>query len=351
MEELINNIVTNKPISISVAIGIIIIFRIFAPIISYVIIKMFNLRKKFDIRKSVYYKLLKSILIVFGIYLAVILLKEPFQIDEQVMQFVIKIFKVIVILLISKGLSDSLSSRNSFITKLQNMINKDEENSTSIMVIGKILKVLIYIIAAIMIVAEFGYDLSGLITGLGLSGVIITLAAQDTAKNLFGGLVIFLDKPFKVGDYIQLPTCDGTVEDITFRSTKLRALDNSVLHIPNSEISSAIVTNYNEMQKRRYKTNLIIELGTPLSKMEMLIKDLENMLSNEEKVIQKSISVKFQNITDNGNEIVVIAYVDIINYTEFLDKQQEINYNIIKILETNGVQLAYNTQTIHLKNN
>lgn len=351
MKELINNIAENKIICLAVAIGIIIVFRILASIISYVIIKMFNIRKKIDIRKNVYYKLLKSLVIVFGVYLSVMFLKDPFKINEEIMQFIMKIFKVIIILLVSKGLSDSLSSKNSFITKLQNKINQDEEKNVSIMVVKKILKVLIYIIAVIMIVAEFGYDLSGLITGLGLSGVIITLAAQDTAKNLFGGLVIFLDKPFKVGDYIQLPTCNGTVEDITFRSTKLRALDNSVLHIPNSEISSTIVINYNEMQKRRYKTNLIIELGTPLSKIEKLINDLENMLSREEKVIKESINVKFQNIESNGNEIVVIAYVDIVDYAKFLDKKERINYNIIKILQENNIQLAYNTQIIHLKNN
>ena len=146
-----------------------------------------------------------------------------------------------------------------------------------------------------------------------------------------------------------MPEYDGTVEDITFRSTKVRTVENTVLHIPNSEISSAIITNCSEMQKRRYKTNLTIELGTSLEKTKKLIEDIEIMLEQEEKIIKDSISVKFQNITDNGIEIVAIAYVDIIDYGKFLDKQQKINYNIMRILENDSIELAYNTQTIYLK--
>lgn len=353
MEEMINNIINNvtnnKLLSLVTAIGIIIVFRIFASIIAYIIIKMCNLRKKLDIRKSAFYRPLKSFIIVLGVYLAVLFIRWTFGIDEKIMVIVTKIFKIIIVLLVSKGIIDSLTSQNSIIVKLQEKMSQSGENSTSTIVLIKVIKILIYIIASVIIVQELGYDLSGLIAGLGLGGVILTLAAQDTAKNLFGGMVIFLDKPFKVGDYIKLLECEGIVEDITFRSTRIRALDNTLLHIPNSEISSSIIINNSEIEKRRYKTNLTIELGTQLAKIEEVIKDIEQMLEIVEKVIPNSISVKFQNINNNGTEIVVIAYVDIVNYAEFLDKQQEINYNIMRILEANNVELAYDTQTIFLK--
>lgn len=350
MEEIINKITSNKAMTLGTAIIIVLIFRILASIIAYIIIKMFNIKKKIEIRKSPYYRPLKTFVIVLGIYLAVLFIREPLQINEKIMIIITKIFRIIVVALISKGLINSLSAPNSFIIKWQKKMTQDGVDSTSSIVILKILKILVYIGATVIIIQEIGYDLSGLITGLGISGVIITLAAQDTAKNLFGGIVIFLDKPFKVGDYIKLPEYDGTVEDITFRSTKVRTVENTVLHIPNSEISSAIITNYSEMQKRRYKTNLVIELGTPLIKIQQVIKDIEDMLSVQEKVIKDTINVKFQNITDNGTEVIVIAYVDIVNYNEFLEKQQQLNFDIMQILEDNKVELAYNTQTIHIKN-
>lgn len=349
MEEIINKIMSNKPMIIGTAIIIVIIFRILASIIAYIIIKMFNIKKKLDIRKNPYYRPLKTFIIVLGIYLAILFVQKPLDIGEQIMLIVTKIFKIVTVIIISKALINSLSSPNSFIIKWQKKMSQDGIDNTSSIVILKILKILVYIGITVIIIQEIGYDLSGLITGLGISGVIITLAAQDTAKNLFGGIVIFLDKPFKVGDYIKLPEYDGTVEDITFRSTKVRTVENTVLHIPNSEISSAIITNCSEMQKRRYKTNLVIELGTPLEHIQKLIKDIEDMLSTQKRVIQDSINVKFQNITDNGTEIVVIAYLDIVDYSEFLKKQQELNFFIMEILEEDNIELAYNTQTIHLK--
>ena len=104
----------------------------------------------------------------------------------------------------------------------------------------KIIRGVIYVVAIFIIIANLGIDISGLIAGLGLGGVIITLAAQDTAKNLIGGVVIFLDKPFVVGDWIQMDTFEGTVEDITFRSTRVRTFENSVVNIPNSVIANRI---------------------------------------------------------------------------------------------------------------
>ena len=116
-------------------------------------------------------------------------------------------------------------------------LDKDiDDATTKFMVRG--IKFLIYAIAVFIIIFEMGYDLSGLITGLGIGSVVLTLAAQDMIKSLLGGFFIFTDKPFKVGDFIKFSTYEGTVEDITFRSTKIRTLSNSVVQVPNSLISS-----------------------------------------------------------------------------------------------------------------
>lgn len=108
----------------------------------------------------------------------------------------------------------------------------------------KIIRAIIYIIAGFIVITLLGFNLNGLVAGLGIGGVIVTLAAQDTAKNLFGGLVIFLDKPFIVGDWIQMDKYEGTVEDITFRSTRVRTFENSVVNIPNSIISNSSIINW-----------------------------------------------------------------------------------------------------------
>lgn len=261
-------------------------------------------------------------------------------------------FRIIAIIIIAKIFVHILTSKKSWIRKTQEKINVArgrEKNSTSTEFLAKITKTIIYTIAVFLIIQELGFDLKGLVAGLGLGTVVITLAAQDTAKNLFGGLVIYLDKPFKVGDYIQLSTYTGTVEEITFRSTAIRTLDNSLLHIPNSEVSAVAITNWSELEKRRYFTSLVLTLETPLSKVEKVRVEIEDMLKEEVDIFSDSISVKFQNILGNGIEIVVIAYTSITDYAQFLKLKEQLNYRVLQILEDNKVQLAYNTQTIYVK--
>lgn len=261
--------------------------------------------------------------------------------------------RIIGIIVVAKILVYITTSKSSWLRKMQEKINQatgKEKNNTSSEFFIKVIKGIIYIISLFLIIQELGFDLGGLITGLGLGGVILTLAAQDTAKNLFGGVVIFLDKPFKVGDYIENGTYEGTVEDITFRSTSIRTLDDSLLHIPNSEMSSATITNWSELNRRRYKTNLTLTLSTPLEKIAKLEKEIIDMLSEQDEIFVNTIMVNFQNILDNGIELVVIAYANIVNYGEFIKLKERLNYQIMQILESNHIELAYKTHTIYIKN-
>ena len=263
------------------------------------------------------------------------------------------LIRIISIIVISKIFVHVLTSKSSWIRKMQdkiNLSNGKDKTKVNTEFLSKITKTIIYTIAIFLIIQELGFDLGGLITGLGLGGVILTLAAQDTAKNLFGGVVIFLDKPFKVGDYIAAGAYTGTVEDITFRSTSIRTLDGALVHIPNSEMSSIAITNWNEINKRRYMTNLVLTLETPLEKIEKVKNEIIEMLSQEQELLTDSIMVNYQNILNNGNEIVVIAYAKTLVYADYLKLKENLNYKIMQIIENNRVELAYNTQTIHIKN-
>lgn len=261
------------------------------------------------------------------------------------------IIRIVSIIIIAKIMAHILTAKSSWIRKLQEKIDNGKEKSKiNSEFLAKIAKTIIYTIAIFLIIQELGFDLGGLITGLGLGGVILTLAAQDTAKNLFGGVVIFLDKPFKVGDYIEVSKYSGTVEDITFRSTAIRTADDSLLHIPNSEMSAATITNWTEINRRRYKTNLLITLETPLEKVMKVKQEIITMLSEQEEIYSDTVMVNFENILDSGIGLVVIAYTKITNYAKYLELKEKLNYKIMKILESNHVQLAYNTQTIHIKN-
>ena len=337
-------------IQIAIAIGIILVFKILSSILSKIIIKVLSIKnkEKTDIRKNPFYKPLKTIFTFIGIYVALNFLKQEMTISIELESIINKIIKIAMIIFVAKAFGESLNEKNGIFTKLKTKRNKEIDSAT-ISLILKAIKMIIYIIAAFMIISELGYNISGFLTSLGIGGVVITLAAQDTAKSLIGGALIILDKPFKVGDYIKVGTFEGTVEEITFRSTNIRTLENSVLHIPNSEMSISAIINYNEMEKRRYFSRLTLELNTKLDKVEEVKNQIQEMLQSRKDIIKDTVTVKFENISANGMDLLIIAYINETNYGKFLEIKEQINYAIMTILQNQGVELAYNTQTVYVK--
>ena len=338
-------------IDIIIAIGIIVFFRILSGTFSYMIIRIFKIKSKTakEIKESAFFKPLKAFFIILGIYLAIVFLKTPLQINNQVMDIVTKAFKIISVIEIAVGLANSFTSKTILGKKLKKSLSSKMDDTVFEFVL-KITRVLIYVIAIFLVLAILEINLTGLIAGLGLGGVIVTLAAQDTAKNLFGGLVIFIDKPFVVGDWIEMDAYEGTIEDITFRTTRIRTFENALVNIPNAIIADASVTNWSKMEKRRYKTNLCVELNTPLEKLELLKSRIEKMLQERESVFDDSIIVRFDQITENGINILIYTYTNSVDYASYLKKVEDINIKIMKILKEENIELAYDTKTVYVKN-
>ena len=354
MEQLVefwNRLTSIQVVDIIIAIGIIVFFRIFSGTFSYMIIKIFKIKSKKakEIKESAFFKPLKVFFIILGIYLAIVFLRTTLQINEQVMDIVTKAFKIISVIEIAVGLANSFTSKTILGKKLRKSLS-DKMDDTVFEFVLKITRVLIYIIAIFLVLAILEINLTGLVAGLGLGGVIVTLAAQDTAKNLLGGLVIFIDKPFVVGDWIQMDNYEGTIEDITFRTTRIRTFENALVNIPNAIIADASVTNWSKMEKRRYKTNLCVELDTPLEKLDLLKTRIEKMLQERESVYDDSIIVRFDQITDNGINILIYTYTNSVDYASYLKEVEDINVKIMKILNEENIELAYDTKTVYVKN-
>ena len=354
MEQLVafwNKLTSIEIVDIIIAIGIIVFFRILSGTFSYMIIKVFKIKSKKakEIKESAFFRPLKIFFIILGIYLAIVFLRAPLQINEQVMDIVTKVFKIISVIEIAVGLANSFTSKTILGKKLRKSLNEKMDDTVFEFVL-KITRVFIYIIAIFLVLAILEINLTGLIAGLGLGGVIVTLAAQDTAKNLFGGAMIFIDKPFVVGDWIEMDNYEGTIEDITFRTTRIRTFENALVNIPNAIIADASVTNWSKMEKRRYKTNLCVELDTPLEKLELLKAKIEKMLQERESVFDDSIIVRFDQITDNGMNILIYTYTNSVSYASYLKEVEDINVKIMKILNEENIELAYDTKTVYVKN-
>ena len=150
-------------------------------------------------------------------------------------------------------------------------------------------------------------------------------------------------------DWIQVDTFEGTVEDITFRSTRVRTFENSVVNIPNAIISNASIINWSKMEKRRYRLNLCVELDTPLEKLEKFQSKVEDMLQARDAIYDDSIIVKFDTIANNGLNVLICSFTDSVDYNSYIAEREDINYKIMRILKEENIKLAYDTKTVQLK--
>ena len=351
----INNFVeaikTSQIVDILIAILIYILFRCLSKSLAYITIKIFKpkTKSKKEIKNNAFYTPLKTFFVILGLYLAILLIRKPLGINDWINNKIDVLFKISIIILTANGIANSLTTNNKSVNKLKERMNPEVEDSMFKFIL-KGIRIIIYVIAGFIVITELGFNLNGLVAGLGIGSVVITLAAQDTAKNLFGGLVIFLDKPFIVGDWIEIEKYEGTVEDITFRSTRVRTFENSVVNIPNAVIANDSIINWSRMEKRRNKVNLCLEIDTPLEKVQIVQQRIKKMLIQHDDVIDDTIIVRFDNITDNGINLLVCSYTNSIDYASFLEEKEKINFKIMQILKEENVELAYDTKTVFVKN-
>lgn len=320
--------------------------KIISSLIAYILIKMFHFKEKDKnkIKKNAFYKPIKIFIVLLAIYACTYL----FVIPTNIKQIIIKAFRICVIFLFAKGFANLFNTNSESFNKIREKFNF-HGNDTLVNFTSKILKGLVYIFAGFIIISEFGYDLGGLITGLGISSVVIALAAQDLAKSLLGGLLIILDKPFNIGDYITVNNYEGTVEDITFRTTRIRDNSKDIIVIPNSQIVENNIVNYSRKDTRFYSLLLTFELSTTLEKVADFKEKLILFLNSHEHVINENIRVFFHAISDNGINIKITFYTDIINYADYLKFKEEMNFSILELVQKTNIELAYDSKTIYLK--
>ena len=276
----IENIKSVQVIDVLMATCIMILFIVLSPSISYMIVKSVKLKgNKKQIRNSAFYNPLKVFFSILGVYLAVVFLNRSLNISNEIMDVVTKIFWIVSTISFSKALAESFTIKSSLIAKYVKATEKDI-NIGMLSFSLKIIRIIIYVIALFIILMILNIDIGGLLAGLGVGGVIVTLAAQDTAKNIFGGIVIFLDRTFNVGDWIETPNYEGVVEGITFRTTRIRNFENSVVNIPNATMADTAIINWSKMEKRRYKIRLPFSFEITSEQMNMLTERIRTMLEN-----------------------------------------------------------------------
>lgn len=341
----VQNLTDEQIVDILIGVIIIAVLFIFSSLLSFFIIKLFMWKEKDrdKIKSNGFYLPIKILLIFVGIYIGLIVAGLP----GSVMSIWKRIFKLVLICVIAKGLVNIVDPKSEIAQKLRKK-DMSKENHTTAHFTGRILKYIIYIAAALLVLTDLGFDVTKLLAGLGIGGAIVALAAQDIVKSLLAGFSIMSDKPFLVGEYIQVGTDEGTVIDISFRSTKIKTMDNTVVTIPNSSITVTPTINWSRMKQRRHLINLKLPLETNSDTVETIVNRIRFVLQNNEKVISDSVEVHFDTITPEGINIIVYMYTKVVEYSKYLSFKQEVNQLILQVIESEGITLAYPGQNIYL---
>ena len=210
-------------------------------------------------------------------------------------------------------------------------------------VIQKGVRSIIWILGIIIGLDNIGFDITAMIAGLGIGGLALALAAQDSVKNIFAGIMIFLDKPFRIKDRIQVDGFDGIVEEVGLRSTRLRTLEGRIVTIPNSRFTDNSVTNVTSQPTLKVKLNLGLIYDTDEVQMQKAIDILEDIVKNQE-AITDDYAAGFNGFGDFSLNILFIYYVK--PDSHWLDTQTLVNKEILRRFNIEGLEFAFPTQTI-----
>ena len=263
--------------------------------------------------------------------------------------FVTKVFKILAIITVCRCVLSYLTEL------LHTRFDLDDEHSAAhgvvVKFISNICKIVALCITVVMIVSELGYNINGLITGLGVGGLAVSLAAQDTLKNIISGFVILYDKPFILGDLIETPDYKGFVEDITMRSTRLRKLDDSIVVVPNSALVDSNITNYAALKRRLVEFSVGLLYSTPNGVIKKCEDEIKEFLLNSSAVDNETIRVRFTDYGESSLNITVRCYVNITDMEIFCEFTEILNLKIKEIIERNETDFAYPTRSIKIEKN
>ena len=277
-----------------------------------------------------------------GIYLA--LASLPWAI-QGMPKLLLMVYRMAMTLCICEGLYLASDVASLLLKRCGEEIRS---NKTLLSLLDTAYKVLVVILGVATLAQESGFPIGSIVAGAGLIGLTVSLAAQETASNIFSGIVILVDKPFAVGDWIIAGDVEGEVIDINFRSIKIRGLDKSVSILTNSKVCSSTIVNCAMRTTRPYKFTLGVTYGTSRAKLEQLMADLTAMLEASESVEKGSALVRLTSFGDSSINLLVSAYLRTNQAGTFLQMQNDLNLNVMDVMQRDGVDFAFPSTTVYL---
>ncbi len=297
-------------------------------------------------------KPLSRFLVFLTIYLSFNFLRYPEALDftlynitfREVLHALYQTILAVSVIVVTLRLVDFL------VLILQERAEKTESRTDDQMVlfVRDILKVIVIFGGIFLILGVIlGLNITSLLAGAGIAGLAVAFAAKESIENLIGSFTIFIDKPFTVGDFVQVGDVMGTVEKVGFRSTRIRTVDKTWVTLPNRKIIDSTSENLSLRTYRRVRNFIGLTYDTKPDQIQAIVKDIQDLIDGHELTNQDGV-VGFYEFGDSSLNILVLYYVQNLDYNVYVKVREEINFKIMEIVSRHGSDFAFPTQTIHL---
>ncbi len=286
---------------------------------------------------------------VFIIVLLLLLFTPALQLPASYSKYVNLLLRLMIPLFGTIIMYRLVNIASVFLTK---MASKTESTLDDQLVplLRKTLRTFVVIIGTLFILDNLDVPILPLLTGLSIGGLAFALAAQDTIKNFFGSVMIFVDKPFGVGDWITSNDVDGTVEEVGFRSSRIRTFRNSLISIPNGKLADNTIDNHGLRLYRRFFTQIAVTYDTPPAMIDVFVKGLRKIVNDHPKTVKDNYHIYFNEMGSSSLNIMFYIFFNVPTWGEELACKHEVLMSIVKLAKELGINFAFPTQTLHIEN-
>lgn len=284
----------------------------------------------------------KAFIALFGIYVAIRVLRLPPELDRDVDYGAVVAFSLATFWLF-------LRAFHTVLDHAQEIAKRKKLSVAAFMPwIKKTLTAIFVIFGLLMVAQSMGFEVRAFLAGLGLGGLAFALAAQDTLANLFGSVVVAIDQPFKVGETVRIGSHEGQVEEIGLRSTKLRTPAKALVVLPNRTVAAEAIVNLSRFTQRRADQVLTLTYDTSPEKMEAIVADIRELILAEDEVDPASVTVFFRDFSASSLDIAVAYMTKDPDGGKQLRLRERVNLKIMRAVRARGLSFAFPSQTLYL---
>ena len=265
---------------------------------------------------------------------------------EKHSPFIIGVIINVVIIITINKIIDTLELK---ITSKLREKHSDSSLVNLLPILIKVLKAIIIFMLLAGFLQSFGYNVSSLIAGFGITGLAVGFAAKEAIGNVFGSLGLLGDRVYKIGDYIKFDDIEGYVEKINLRSTSIRTLDNFVVNVPNNTIANEAITNVSKCKKRKIDIIVGVEYGTSNEKLDRAVEILKEIATNDEKIIGSGMFTSIEELADSSINIRLFAYTTETAWAKYKVVKGNVIKQIIHRFREEGISFAFPSTSVYIE--